>query len=204
MKIHEALNEVMKAVPAVPKNERNEAPGQGNYSYRGIDAIVNAVGPALRAHGVIVLPEVLQVDHEFAPVGQKQTMMELVRLTVRFTFVGPEGDTLSATVVGSAFDSGDKAGAKAHSVAFRTALLQVLALPTDETDPDAETYERVAVDVDELVQKIGNVEYDELGKLWRDVGHLKLLGDERVKAAFDRRRAEHRAAAAPAGGGGNG
>ena len=39
-------------------------------------------------------------------------------------------------------DSGDKATAKAMSVAFRTALLQALALPTDEPDPDSQSYER--------------------------------------------------------------
>jgi len=39
-------------------------------------------------------------------------------------------------------DSGDKATAKAMSVAFRTALLQSLSLPTDEVDPDATSYER--------------------------------------------------------------
>jgi hypothetical protein len=39
-------------------------------------------------------------------------------------------------------DSGDKATAKAMSVAFRTALLQSLSLPTDEVDPDAHSYER--------------------------------------------------------------
>ena len=39
-------------------------------------------------------------------------------------------------------DSGDKATAKAMSVAFRTALLQALCLPTDEPDPDASSYER--------------------------------------------------------------
>jgi hypothetical protein len=39
-------------------------------------------------------------------------------------------------------DSGDKAIAKAMSVAFRTALLQTLALPTDEADPDTSSYQR--------------------------------------------------------------
>jgi hypothetical protein len=39
-------------------------------------------------------------------------------------------------------DSGDKATAKAMSVAMRTALLQALCLPTDEPDPDATSYER--------------------------------------------------------------
>ena len=39
-------------------------------------------------------------------------------------------------------DSGDKATPKAMSVAFRIALLQALALPTDEPDPDSYAYER--------------------------------------------------------------
>jgi len=58
------------------------------------------------------------------------------------TWYGPEGDQLSSVAAGEAFDSGDKATAKAHSVAFRTALLQTLCLPTDEPDPDSKTYER--------------------------------------------------------------
>jgi hypothetical protein len=54
-------------------------------------------------------------------------------------------------------DSGDKAVPKAMSVAFRTALLQALALPTDEPDPDASTYERAAapkVDVTALMVQV--------------------------------------------------
>jgi len=56
--------------------------------------------------------------------------------------IGPGGDRLEATVAGEAMDAGDKATAKAMSVAFRIVLLQALALPTDDTDPDATSYER--------------------------------------------------------------
>ena len=41
-------------------------------------------------------------------------------------------------------DSGDKATAKAMSVAFRTALLQVFFLPTDEKDPDEDSFVRTS------------------------------------------------------------
>jgi hypothetical protein len=41
-------------------------------------------------------------------------------------------------------DSGDKATAKAMSVAFRTALLQVFFLPTDEKDPDEDSFVRAS------------------------------------------------------------
>lgn len=53
MTIHEALAHVMQDVQAVRKGELNK---HGGYAFRGIDAVVNAVGPALRAHGVIVAP----------------------------------------------------------------------------------------------------------------------------------------------------
>ena len=69
-----------------------------------------------------------------------------VRVKVTYTFIGANGDAIKATVVGEAMDSGDKATAKAMSVAFRTALLQSLALPTDEVDPDASSYERSSAD----------------------------------------------------------
>ena len=56
-------------------------------------------------------------------------------------------------------DAGDKATAKAMSVAFRTALLQSLCLPTDDIDPDAQSYERsekVVVDTKALADAIAS------------------------------------------------
>lgn len=139
MHIVEALNSVMAEVGAVSKGERNTSQ---NFNFRGIDAVVNAVSPALRAHGVVVTPEVLKVDHGTVEVGKNRTPMGHVRLVVKYTFTSTDGSSLAATVAAEAMDSGDKATAKAMSVAFRTALLQALCLPTDEPDPDAHSYER--------------------------------------------------------------
>lgn len=139
--IHQALNAVMRDVQAVRKDERN---AHGGFNFRGIDAVTNAVGPALREHGVIVTPNVLDARYDVVHVGQKQTVMSRVTLRIEWTWWGPEGDSISCITQGEAFDSGDKATAKAHSVAFRTAMLQTLALPTDEKDPDVDTYERSA------------------------------------------------------------
>lgn len=143
MKIHEALAAVMTDVQAVGKTDRNTAQ---NFSFRGIDAVLNAVGPVLRRHGVVVLPEVLEDRFDTVEVGQKRTPMGHVVLRVAYSFVGPEGDSLRCVVAAEAMDSGDKAYPKAMSVAFRTALLQALALPTDEPDPDTYSYERSAWD----------------------------------------------------------
>lgn len=136
--VQAAIAAVMADVREVRKSERNTGM---NFNFRGIDAVLNAVGPALRTHNVIVLPNV--VDYTATPTttaNGKNTMHVIVK--VEYTFVGPAGDTLTATVIGEAMDYGDKAVPKAMSVAFRTALLQALALPTDDPDPDAQSYER--------------------------------------------------------------
>lgn len=136
--IQQALAAVMADVQAVGKRERNQSQG---FNFRGVDAVVNAVGPALRQHGVIVLPRVLAKSYRDFNTSKGALMHEAV-LEVEFTFVGPAGDTLVASAVGESADSGDKATAKAHSVAFRTILLQALCIPTDDPDPDSSTYER--------------------------------------------------------------
>lgn len=139
MKVQERIIEVMKEVGAVGKTERNT---HQNFNFRGIDAVINAVSPALQKHGVIVMPTVLESDYSTVEIGAKRTPMGHARVRVMYTFIGLEGDTVTATVVAESMDSGDKATAKAMSVAMRTALLQSLALPTSEADPDASTYER--------------------------------------------------------------
>lgn len=136
--IHEALSAVMGDVQAVGKTGRNQ---QQNYNFRGVDAVVNAVGPALRDHGVIVMPE--QQSIEYRPYATKSgTQMMGCTVHVRYTFHGPAGDSLSCSVTGESSDSGDKATPKAFSVAYRTALLQALCIPTDEPDPDQTSHER--------------------------------------------------------------
>jgi len=139
MEIIKLLSSVMEDAGSVRKSERNT---HQNFNFRGIDAVVNAVSPALRKHGVVVLPTVNECIYETVVVGQNKTAMGHIRLDVTYAFYAPDGSTVSARVSAESMDSGDKATAKAMSVAFRTALLQVLCLPTDDTDPDASTYER--------------------------------------------------------------
>lgn len=135
----EALSRVMDAVQAVRKGDRN--PEQG-YSFRGIDAVVNAVGPELRKHGVIVMPIVEESTWRDVRTSRDKPARECT-VRVRYRFYGPAGDHLDAVVPGESMDFGDKGAAKAMSVAFRIALLQALCIPTDEVEPDAQTYERV-------------------------------------------------------------
>ena len=137
--IHEAILRVMRDVRAVAKDGWNP---QGSFNFRGIDATVNALGPAMRVHGIVPTPELQSIDTEMVEVGRNRSLMRMVTVVVRYVFRGPAGDAISAVTPGEAMDSGDKAVSKAMSVAYRTALLQTFILPTQERDPDEDTYER--------------------------------------------------------------
>ena len=151
MSIVEALSAVMEDVRSVAKKDRNT---HQNFTFRGIDAVVNAVGPALRAHGVVVVPHVDHVEYQDVQTSTGKAA-NACRVVVTYTFWHGE-TSLPATVAAEAWDHGDKATPKAMSVAFRTALLQALALPTDEPDPDSHSYERGAqVDLSALWELIG-------------------------------------------------
>ena len=138
--IYTALSQVMAAVQSVRKADRNT---EQNYVFRGIDAVVNAVGPELRNHGVLVIPELLDVGYRDVLTSRGKPSRECT-VRVRYRFYGPAGDHLDCVVPGESMDFGDKGAAKAMSVAFRIALLQALAIPTDEPDADSHTYERAS------------------------------------------------------------
>ncbi len=131
------LAQVMAAVRAVGKHDYNQ--GQ-KFNFRGIDAVLNAVGPALRDVGIVPKPDYddPKITYLESKDGKRQVH---VVIGARFEFLGPAGDSETVHVFGEAMDTGDKAISKAASVAFRTALIQTLALPTDEPDPDASSYD---------------------------------------------------------------
>jgi hypothetical protein len=138
--IYAKLAAVMAELPAVGKNSRNEEQG---WNFRGIDAVVNAISPALRKHGVIVVPEMRSVAYRDAmTTGRTPRPTREVTVEVAYTFYAEDGSSVTAVVPGESLDQSDKGSAKAMSVAFRIALLQVFALPTSEPDPDASYHTR--------------------------------------------------------------
>ena len=110
MTIQQTLNDVMNDVGAVAKKERNT---HQNFQFRGIDAVINAVSPAFRHHGIVVVPRVVSHDYRQVEIGQKRTLSGHVTLVVEYTFTNLDGDSISATVAAESMDSGDKATAKA-------------------------------------------------------------------------------------------
>lgn len=192
-----ALVAVMDDVGAVGKGDRNRQQG---FNFRGIDAVVNAVSPAFRRHGVTVRPNVQSVEYATMTTKAGGTLNSC-RVIVTYTFTGPAGDSVEATVAAEAFDSGDKATPKAMSVAMRTALLQTLALPTDEPDPDASTYEaapaRAAVgaqqgppDVATVIAEVNAAKSKaDLGVLYQRYGLGGAGVPQEVREAFDAKAA---------------
>lgn len=130
--IYAAMIEAMRLVKAVGKEGFNE---QQKYKFRGIDGVLDAVGPALREAGVFVTSEILEIKYrDTRTTGDKPTREVTAR--IRYTFHATDGSSVSTEVAGESLDQSDKGTAKAFSVALRIALLQTLALPTQEPTTD--------------------------------------------------------------------
>lgn len=137
-KIYEAIPKVMADVGAVGKNNKNT---QQNFMYRGIDAVMNALQPAMIKNKVFVVPTVLN-EERTERVNKNGVLLFYTRLTVSYNFYAEDGSFINAVVVGEAMDSGDKATNKAMSIAYKYACFQVFCIPTEEMkDPDAECHE---------------------------------------------------------------
>jgi hypothetical protein len=182
----EAIAAVMRDVTFVGKDGYNE---QNRFNFRGIDGTVNALGPVFRKYGLVVLPRLLADTHEQVETGRNRTLMNWTRVTVEYRFFGPGGaqDVIEVVTPGESFDSGDKGTAKAMSVAFRTALLQAFALPTQERDPDADSHEvstrltgaEVQAKVAQALEQAEVEDRDPIAALkvvWDDYGQTALEG----------------------------
>jgi ERF superfamily len=164
MTIIDALSDVMADVTSIGKGDKNDF---HKFMFRGVDRVINEVGPALRRHRVVVLPEIRDLQSRDG-VTEKGKSSREVTVTVAYTFHGPDGDSVTCVVPGEAQDTGDKAVSKAMSVAFRTALLQALTIPTQERDPDSQVYTRTEGAINGWKRKI-MAEAESRG--W-DVDHL--------------------------------
>lgn len=164
----ERLIAVKADIGGVGKTDRNNAQG---FNFRGIDAVMNAVAGPLIKHGVMSYPSKVVSAKRGTATTTKGSSMNVVEVVVQYAFTDGK-DTLYFEAPGEAFDSGDKATAKAMSVAYRTALLQALSLPTDDPDPDIYSYEADAVpqrtDEEVLADFETFTEVEPLRKFWAE------------------------------------
>ena len=127
-KIYAAINAVMNDVGAVGKNDQNDF---DKYKYRGIDAVMNALSPAMVKNHVFVIPQVLESARE-ERTNQKGGLMIYSVVKVKYTFFTDDGSNVEAVVIGEAMDRSDKSTNKAMSAAFKYACFQTFCIPTEE------------------------------------------------------------------------
>lgn len=156
--IYEQINKVMEDVGAVGKDSTNQIQ---KYKFRGIDAVMNALHPAMTKHHVFVAPEVLSHEREqYAKKNAKgeDSMLIYSVVTVRYHFYTDDGSEVQAVVMGEAMDSGDKSMNKAMSAAFKYACFQTFCIPTEEMkDADADSPEptrRIGKDPQEVAKDV--------------------------------------------------
>lgn len=136
MNIYEAISRCMEEIGAVGKDAVNKQQG---FKYRGIDAVMNAINPALVKNHVFIVPEVLDQSREERTTKSGGALIYSV-CRIKYTFYAEDGSCIEAVTVGEGMDSGDKATNKAMAIAFKYACFQVFCIPTEEMkDPDEET-----------------------------------------------------------------
>ena len=136
MSIYEAISRCMEEIGAVGKDAVNKQQG---FKYRGIDAVMNAINPALVKNHVFIVPEVLDQQRQERTTNKGAVLIYSI-CRIKYTFYAEDGSFIEAVTVGEGMDSGDKATNKAMAIAFKYACFQVFCIPTEEMkEPDEET-----------------------------------------------------------------
>lgn len=204
--VHIAWTRVMRDVKAVRKDKVADIKtdkGGYRFNFRGIDQVLNAVGPALRRHGVTVLP----IGIDLTRSGGRMTE-SLVKVSYEIT--GPMGDTKHVASAGEGLDVGERGLAKALTTAYRNMLIVALTIPTDDPkmDPDIVDMRReepVAADPNAYRDEITNprTSLGRLRQLYGEIGQHRIAGavvvnevgdDEVLGKLYQRIVAERRAA----------
>lgn len=140
--VHMALARVAGDVGAVGKGGKMEA-GPARYKYRTLDDLMDTVHGPLAKHGVTFAPSNIQMLDTLEKTTKSGGIQYHLRAIVTYAIYGPAGDCIYATVIAEGTDSGDKAGNKLMSTAFKYTLGQVLHIPFTMDDQDATLSEPV-------------------------------------------------------------
>ncbi len=111
--------------------KKRAAGGGLSYAFRGIDDVYNALHDYLADAGIYMIPEVIEERSE-ERTNLKGTVLIYRFLKVRYQFIAEDGSSVTATGMGEAMDSGDKATNKAMSAAHKYVMMQTFLIPTEE------------------------------------------------------------------------
>lgn len=179
--IYKAIAAVLSDVGAVGKDGQNAF---DKYRYRSIDAVMNAMHPAMAKYGVFVMPEVLEQSREERESRNGGVLIYSI-IKVRYTFYAEDGSSLTATVIGEGMDKGDKSVNKAMSAAFKYALFQVFCIPTDEfsdsEDESPEARQKPKNKIDEYAKREAQKAGSNAKKQIDDAAYKKKILDKLKK-----------------------
>ena len=179
--IYKAIAAILSDVGAVGKDGQNAF---DKYRYRSIDAVMNAMHPAMAKYGVFVMPEVLEQSREERGSRNGGVLIYSI-IKVRYTFYAEDGSSLTATVIGEGMDKGDKSVNKAMSAAFKYALFQVFCIPTDEfsdsEDESPEARQKPKNKIDEYAKREAQKAGSNAKKQIDDAAYKKKILDKLKK-----------------------
>lgn len=133
----EAMLAVMREIEMIAKTRRSEA--GGNYMFRGIEELLEAIAPACRRHGLLTPTSIgAPIISSYQAGSGGRTTMNHVILPVTVHFRTPGGEVVESGGLGEAADSGDKAVSKAYSVGYREIMFKTFVIPTRGDDYDTE------------------------------------------------------------------
>jgi ERF superfamily len=136
-----AWNRVMREVRAIAKADKFEGGRAGNFEFRGIDRVVYHFGPAVRRHGVIVMPHKVESAYRDIKTSSGGNMRQC-DVTITWRIYGPQGDFIEAQTAGEGLDTGGRSTTKAQTIAERVLFLVGGVVPTEDADPESRNIER--------------------------------------------------------------
>ncbi|MGW5820082.1 ERF family protein [Streptomyces noursei] len=128
-KIHKAIAAVIRDMPPIPKNGRNE---DDDYTYATYADIVTTVRTTAARHGVTWAPVGVNMRQE----RRGDVVASLAHM--RFKITGPRGDHEIVEFCAEGADSSDKGPVKAEQACLKYMLIQVFALAPEDVFPEGD------------------------------------------------------------------
>lgn len=134
--LYSAILAVMREVGYVQKKGRVQGGGM-NYRFAGEADLLAALRPSMVEHGLVMLPLALDIQpiHEMLPTKYGDKPSRTVRVVSTYRLAHESGEHIDIQVAGEGQDKGDKATAKAMTIALKYALRQSFLIETGD-DPD--------------------------------------------------------------------
>lgn len=184
--IFQAMACVMSDIEAISKDAVNKQQG---FNYRGIDDVYNVLHPILAKHGIFTTPSSILNQSRTERITKNGGILAFVTLDVEYTFWHESGSSVKCIVTGEGMDSGDKATAKAMSIAHKYALLQTFSIPTAELiDQEADSYQDIQPELTGYEESIKTANsMQELAEVWGSIPKPLL---QQLSALKDQRKQE--------------